>query len=132
MRHAVRLVLCVYALALQGVSVRRTRALLARPCGVLPWLCSRLLPLQALTDVLCPPAELCRRPAELCSGMASCMQQICLGEAQAVVCHRAEERGTSAATLAALHMGASDLFEAAAKALKEHTGERCAAGRPLC
>ncbi len=64
-----------------------------------------------------------RRPAELVSSTALCLQYATLGEAQALAAFRAEERGSSAALVAALQAGASELFEKASKALRDHAGE---------
>ncbi|MEW5317911.1 MAG: hypothetical protein WDW38_009173 [Sanguina aurantia] len=62
-------------------------------------------------------------PAELLSGMSLCLQSACQAEAQAITAHRAGQRRTSPATTAALHEGAAELFDEAARALKNNTGE---------
>ncbi|GMH33323.1 hypothetical protein BSKO_01157 [Bryopsis sp. KO-2023] len=63
------------------------------------------------------------RPAESVAAMSSCFENICLAEAQGIVAYRAAEKGTSPSVVAALHRGASDLFEEASKILRENTGE---------
>lgn len=67
------------------------------------------------------------RPAELLSGMSLCLQSACQAEAQAITAHRAGQRCTSPATTAALHEGAAELFDEAARALKTNTGESASA-----
>lgn len=43
--------------------------------------------------------------------MSSCMRLLCLAEAQAVIAHRAGQRGSKPSVTSALHLGSSDLFE---------------------
>lgn len=49
--------------------------------------------------------------------------QVCLAEAQSVTAHRAGQRGSPAGLVAGLWVGAWELWENAAKTLKENTGD---------
>lgn len=78
-----------------------------------------------LNQTLLPPMRHSlpgERPAELSASMSGCMQHICIAQAQTVAAYRAELKGSSPGTLAALHSGASDELELAAKTLKLGTG----------
>ena len=68
------------------------------------------------------------RPAELVAGMSSCLEEMSVAEAQALIALRAEIKGSSNAVIALLHVGASDAFETASKVLKQNTGR----GRVNC
>jgi hypothetical protein len=74
------------------------------------------------------PLPLSRRPAELVASMAHCMSLLALGEAQAVTAFRAEERGSPGSLVASLQAAAADLFEQAAKVLRNRTGGEEGAG----
>ncbi len=56
--------------------------------------------------------------------MSSCMNLVCLAEAQALTAHRAGQKGTKASVTSSLHLGSSSLFEQAAKVLREQVGEK--------
>ncbi len=64
--------------------------------------------------------------------LASCMQHVALGEAQALAAFRAEERKSSPAVVASLHAGTAELFEKGAKILRDYTGRVCPANTASC
>eukprot|EP00873_Tetraselmis_striata_P038006 jgi/Tetstr1/458270/TSEL_044758.t1 len=90
--------------------------MLRRAAGVFTFLADCVLP-SVLDDL---PAE---RPAELVPATAGCLASCALAEAQAVVAHRAMLKGASAHLVSQLHMGVSELMEAASKRLKEGMNE---------
>ncbi|MEW5300603.1 MAG: hypothetical protein WDW36_003521 [Sanguina aurantia] len=94
--------------------------LLRKAAGVYQWLAQSGCP-RIMHEIL--P----ERPAELLSGMSLCLQSACQAEAQAITAHRAGQRCTSPATTAALHEGAAELFDEAARALTANTGESASA-----
>ena len=63
------------------------------------------------------------RPAEAMPSMADSMASLCLAEAQCLVATRAQQRGSAGPLVAALYMGASELFEEARNTLKKNVGD---------
>lgn len=63
------------------------------------------------------------RPAEAMPSMADSMATLCLAEAQCLVATRALQRGSTGQLVAALYVGASELFEAARNTLKKNVGD---------
>lgn len=56
--------------------------------------------------------------------LSSVMCQLCLAEAQALTAFRAGQRASSSGSLvASLHCGAAELYEKAAKVIRDYIGE---------
>lgn len=70
--------------------------------------------------LLCP--FVCR-PGELIGELSHVMCLMVQAEAAALTAFRAGLKGSSAAVVAALQAGAAELFEKAAKVVREYTGE---------
>lgn len=68
-----------------------------------------------------PPPLL--RPGELIAEEAHCLCLMAQAEAAALTAFRAAAKGSSASVVASLQAGAADLFEKAAKVVREYTGE---------
>uniref|UniRef100_A0A383VYS6 BRO1 domain-containing protein n=1 Tax=Tetradesmus obliquus TaxID=3088 RepID=A0A383VYS6_TETOB len=80
-----------------------------------------------LAEVMLPPlfASLKGdRPAEIMARLSSVMCQLCLAEAQALTAFRAGQRASSSGSLvASLHCGAAELYEKAAKVIRDYIGD---------
>lgn len=63
------------------------------------------------------------RPAEILSRCNTAMCQLSLAEAQALTAFRAQYKGTSASVVASLHAGAAELYEKAAKTIRDYIGK---------
>lgn len=63
-----------------------------------------------------------RRPAEILARCNTALSHLSLAEAQALTAFRAQHKGTSAAVVAALHAGAAELYEKAAKSIRDYIG----------
>ncbi|KAF6260578.1 hypothetical protein COO60DRAFT_1700289 [Scenedesmus sp. NREL 46B-D3] len=64
------------------------------------------------------------RPAEILPRLSSVMCQLCLAEAQSLTAFRAGQRVSSSGPLvAALHAGAAELYEKAAKSIRDYIGD---------
>jgi hypothetical protein len=64
------------------------------------------------------------RPAEIMARLSNVMCQLCLAEAQALTAFRAGQRSSSSGPLvASLHAGAAELYEKAAKVIRDYIGE---------
>jgi hypothetical protein len=67
--------------------------------------------------------SLCYRPAEIMARLSNVMCQLCLAEAQALTAFRAGQRSSSSGPLvASLHAGAAELYEKAAKVIRDYIG----------
>jgi hypothetical protein len=86
-------------------------ALLRRAAGLYAHICERLLPAAAAHVPASPPRELLPAGAAL-------LRAIALAQAQGAAAALAEARAAAPATLAALYVGAADLFQAAAAAAR--------------
>jgi hypothetical protein len=79
-----------------------------------------------LAEVMLPPlfASLKGdRPAEIMARLSNVMCQLCLAEAQALTAFRAGQRSSSSGSLvASLHAGAAELYEKAAKVVRDYIG----------
>lgn len=64
-----------------------------------------------------------RRPGELIAELSHVMCLMVQAEAAALTAFRAGLKGSSAAVVASLQAGAAELFEKAAKVVREYTGE---------
>lgn len=71
-----------------------------------------------------PHATHITRPGELMAEQSHCMCLMTQAEAAALTAFRAAAKGSSATVVASLQAGAADLFEKAAKVVREYTGER--------
>ena len=62
------------------------------------------------------------RPCELHAPVCEALSLVCVAEAQALTAFRSEERGSSAAVVGALHRGAAEIWDKAAKVLRDSGG----------
>lgn len=65
------------------------------------------------------------RPAEILARCNTAMSQLSLAEAQSLTAFRAQHKGTSASVVASLHAGAAELYDKAAKSIRDYIGEWC-------
>eukprot|EP00879_Flechtneria_rotunda_P001652 GHRR01001812.1.p1 GENE.GHRR01001812.1~~GHRR01001812.1.p1 ORF type:complete len:395 (+),score=149.03 GHRR01001812.1:171-1355(+) len=80
-----------------------------------------------LAEVMLPPifSSLGKgdRPGEVLAPLSSVLCQMCLAEAATLTAFRAQQRCSSGGVVAALQMGAAELFEKAAKVIRDYTGD---------
>eukprot|EP00878_Enallax_costatus_P020039 GHUV01021168.1.p1 GENE.GHUV01021168.1~~GHUV01021168.1.p1 ORF type:complete len:229 (+),score=52.28 GHUV01021168.1:1231-1917(+) len=79
-----------------------------------------------LAEVMLPPLFTSMngdRPAEILARCNTAMSQLSLAEAQALTAFRAQHKGTSPGVVASLHAGAAELYEKAAKSIRDYIGE---------
>lgn len=63
------------------------------------------------------------RPAEILARCSTALSQLCLAEAQALTAFRASQRPSSSGSLvASLQAGAAELYEKAAKTIRDYIG----------
>lgn len=73
--------------------------------------------------VLAAPLPPSHRPGELIAELSHTMCLMVQAEAATLTAFRAAAKGSSAAVVAALQAGAAELFEKAAKVVKDYSGE---------